>query len=71
MTNVSAYAPQAGLCDEVKDKMLNTLLLAVSEMGEQETVVQRGDLNGHVGEYALVYEGVYMVVRVLGHSKPD
>ena len=56
---VSAYAPQVGLSEDVKDKFWSELLLTMSEIGEREIVVLGGDLNGHVGEHAVGFEGVH------------
>ena len=41
--------------EENWDEMIRT----GSGFGESDTVVVKGDLNGHVGEHALRYEGVH------------
>ena len=56
---VSAYAPQSGLCDTVKDKFYDDLLEAVSSLGENELAMVAGDLNGHVGRAGDGYDGVH------------
>ena len=56
---VSAYAPQQGLSVDEKDKFFETLLLTVLNIGNNETIVLGGDLNGHVGKSEAGYKGVH------------
>ena len=47
---ISAYAPQQGLSNEVKERFYADLVLLTSKIDEKEIIILGGDLNGHVGE---------------------
>ena len=56
---ISAYAPQQGLSNDVKDKLYSDLMTHISEIGEREIIILGGDLNGHVGETTSGFENVH------------
>ena len=55
----SAYAPQSGLTDEVKDSFFSNLLSNVIQVPDSETLVVAGDLNGHVGRTSNGFDGLH------------
>ena len=46
---ISIYALQCGLDYSQKDEFYGSLINVVGKLGEKETVVKAGDLNGHIG----------------------
>ena len=56
---ISAYAPQAGLPDKVKEEFWNKAYELVGAIPPGEGVFLGGDLNGHVGELTGGYDGVH------------
>ena len=56
---VSAYAPQVGRSEAIKDEFWDDLIRVVAGLPEEEMVILGGDLNGHVGADATRYEGVH------------
>ena len=56
MTIVSAYAPQSGECEEVKDEFWSLMADVVQSVPMEESIVIGGDLNGHVGKTAEGFE---------------
>ncbi|XP_019236176.1 PREDICTED: craniofacial development protein 2-like [Nicotiana attenuata] len=57
--NDSAYAPQAGLDEEVKRRFWEGLDELVSSIPHSEKLVVRGDFNGHIGAAAGGYGEVH------------
>ena len=56
---ISIYAPQIGLTNSEKDKFYDDLLALTVSISEAETLLICGDFNGHIGENADGFEGVY------------
>ncbi|KAK4305368.1 hypothetical protein Pmani_022730 [Petrolisthes manimaculis] len=56
---LSAYAPQAGLSRESKERFRGDTISVISDLSETDTVVLAGDLNGHVGACADGYDDVH------------
>jgi hypothetical protein len=56
---ISGYAPQVGRSEMEKDKFWTDVSDLVEGLGNDETVVLGGDLNGHVGSKSDGYEGVH------------
>ena len=55
----SAYAPQTGLAEELKDLFFSKLLSNVVQVPDSETLVIAGDLNGHVGRTSEGFDGLH------------
>lgn len=53
---ISAYAPQTGLSEEVKNVFWEELVAGVKD---EEIIVLGSDLNGHVGRLSIGYEGIH------------
>ena len=56
---ISAYAPQQGLCEEVKDIFYENLISLAAKVDDKELLIIGGDLNGHVGKNADGYKGIH------------
>ena len=56
---ISAYAPQSGSEENVKDGWWDGLLDVCKALPEEEAIVLGGDLNGHVGDRTDGYQGVH------------
>ena len=55
---ISAYAPQQGPSDEVRERFYMDLVFNTSKIDEKEIIILGGDLNGHVGKTISGYEDV-------------
>ena len=55
----SVYAPQAGLCESLKDSFYDVLQTTVANFSHSETWFIGSDLNGHIGKYANSFENVH------------
>ena len=56
---VSAYAPQSGLSNQMKDQFYNELLHVCKKQNDDDLLVLGGDLNGHIGCKANGFEGIH------------
>ena len=56
---VSAYAPQCGRSEEVKDEFWDTFIGVIGLLPRDQLVWVGGDLNGHVGKEAGAFYGVH------------
>ena len=56
---ISAYAPQQGLDESVKDTFYDLTQDIVMKIPEKELVFPCGDWNGHIGQNAIGFEGIH------------
>ena len=56
---ISAYVPQQGLSNEVKERFYADLVFHTSKIDEKEIISLGGGLNGHVGKTISGYEDVH------------
>ena len=53
VTFLSVYAPQSGLCDEVKDQFFDQLLAVTARIRALEFLIPCGDWDGHMAMQTL------------------
>ena len=70
ITFLSAYVPQSGLSDEVKDLFFDQLHAVTARIPASEFLIPCGDWNGHVGYAGTGYREVHCGIGY-GRAEPD
>ena len=70
VNTICCYAPQTGLPTEEKDEFYDQVMSVIASVPDDETLVLAGDMNGHVGENSLGFEGVHGG-NGFGNRNPD
>ncbi|RUS72507.1 hypothetical protein EGW08_019735 [Elysia chlorotica] len=69
-TILSVYAPQSGLCEEIKDQFFDQLRAVTVKIPGSEILILCGDWNGHVGSVGTGYREVHGGMGY-GRLEPD